>query len=291
MRRSTLRWLWLAPLAATLAACGGDSGGGGCRTATAPTSGPGDTLAHFPTEVGRSWQYQLGTGGTVSLAVTGTVPVGTETAAVFVTSTSADPTPSSEWLVKRPWGAYVVDDGSADPALAGTYPELVIPFPVQVTETTELARCTNVDAGDLDSDGRGDRADVVETLSVVSITDTAVVPAGTFTDLAHVRKDLQMTVRSSSSGSLTVLASMDDWYAPGVGRVESHRTITVVGGGQSSDTIELVSYALPSPLLASPGPGAAGNRPPARLAARPGEPRSFEAAAHRLADAILGWPR
>jgi hypothetical protein len=292
MRLSTIRSLFLALFATSIAACGGGSSPtGGCRRAAAPTSGPGDTLAYFPAEVGRSWQYQETSGGTVTTTVTGTQPVGTETATVFTTSSTADPTPSPELLVKRPWGVYVLDDGTAAPVIAQTLPELIIPFPVVVSPATELVSCTSLDAGDLDQDGRGDRADLVETLAVVSISETAVVPAGTFTSVAHLRKDLSMTVRSTSSGSLTIVASQDDWYAPGVGRVRMTLTVTIVGGPTSSDTIQLVSFTTPAPRLVSPAPVADATTPPARMAARLSAPDSFEAAARRLAAALLAGPR
>jgi hypothetical protein len=290
MRRTTLTCLVVvAPLVALLAACGGGSSAGSCHTLTAPTSGPGDTLDYFPAEVGRSWNYLRGSGGIVSLEVTGTQQVGSETAAVFL-STSAFTTPSVEWVAKRPWGAYLLDDGSADPALAGTFPELVLPFPVQPAATVELARCTSIDAGDLDGDGRSDRADVVETLTVVSSTESTTVPAGSFTDVAHVRKDLELTVRSTSSGSAFVTASMDDWYAPGVGRVRLQRTLDA-GGTPSSDSFQLDSYALPGARLAPAASAPAAAPIAVRVVARPGAPDSLEAAAGRLADRLLGWPR
>jgi len=292
MRRFTFLWLCLAPFAASLVACGGSSSSpGSCQYAAAPATGPGDTLDYFPAEVGRSWLYQQASFGTVTVTVTGTQQVGSETAAVFTSSSTSSPLPSSELLVTRLWGVYLLDDGTSDPVTARTYPELILPFPVQASPTIELVRCTSIDAGDLDGDGRGDRADLVETSSVVSITETAVIPAGSFTDVVHLRKDLRMTLRSSSSGSLSVEASQDDWYARGVGRVVAHRTVTVVGGASQSDTIQLTSFALPIPRLASPGPSSAATPTPALADARHDEPVSFEAAARRLAVSILGGPR
>jgi hypothetical protein len=289
MRRFTFLWLCLAPFAASLVACGGSSSSpGSCQYAAPPTTGPGDTLDYFPAEVGRSWVFQEGSFGTVTFTVTGTQQVGTETAAVFTSSSNSSPVPSSELVVKRLWGVYLIDDGTSDPLTARTYPELILPFPVQVSPTSEQVRCTSIDAGDLDGDGRGDRADLVETYSLVSITETAVVPAGSFTDVAHLRKDLWMTLNSSSSGSLSVEASQDDYYARGVGRVAAHRTVTVVGGASQSGIIQLASFALPTPRLLSPGPSPAAAPPPALAAARPDEPASFEAATRRLAVSILG---
>jgi hypothetical protein len=275
--------------AAVLAACGSGGSGdeiaaGTCRKAPIPSTGPGDASHYFPAEVGFAWTYQSAW-GTTAVSVTGTQVVGAETASVFTTTSALDPTPTRELVVVRPGGVVVLADAGADPLLQQLQPELVLPFPVAVGPRTELIRCVSLDVGDLDGDGRSDHADIVEYLTVLSTSDTAGVPAGDFVGVANVRRDGQVTVRASSGPSVTADFGMQDWYAPGVGRVVTLLTFSVPGTSQT-ETLSLTSWT-PPPAAAAHAMRAASPRP----ARGQGSPESLEAAALGLARRVAGAGR
>jgi hypothetical protein len=258
------RSLALALVAAT--GCGGNTekpAASGCVRSAILTTGPGDVSNYFPAGVGATWNFTIDAGGgAVSRSVTGTQPVGSETAAIFSSSTSASTT--VELVVKRPGGVYVLADASVDPLLAEIYPSLVLPFPVAVMPPALQASCTNLDVGDADGDGKPDQADMTSTLRVFSISETATIAAGNFIDVAHVQTDVTMTVRATAAGSLTVQGTQDDWYAPGVGLVSSRMVLTIPGYGSDSQAMSLASYAIPTPAMAPAGAPASSVSPVAR---------------------------
>ena len=284
--RKTIVLSWAA--AAVLAACGGsnDPGpdpAGTCQKAPIPTTGPGDTSNYFPATVGLSWTYSQSSGGTATMTVTGTQTVGGETASVFTSSSSVDPTPVQELLAKRPAGVVVLADAAADPVEQQLYPELILPFPVAVAPQSETIRCTSLPVGDLDGDGKTDHADIVEYLTVLSTTETATVPAGSFVNVADVRRDLQMTVHGSAGSSATLTMLMQDWYAPGVGLVAKLVTVSVPGYSESV-TSSLTSWSGLGKPYAAPAARAA----PAPVRTAPG---SLTAGAVRLARQLAGLGR
>ncbi len=258
------RAAWLLTVA-VLSACGG--GGdkdeippGTCRKASIPSTGPGDASSYFPAQVGWSWTYNQNGGGTVTVTVTGTQVVGSETASVFTATSTSNPTPSQELVAKRPAGVVVLADPAGDPVDQQLSPELILPFPVAVMPRTEEIRCASLDVGDVDHDGKPDYADVVEYLTVFSTTETADVAAGHFTNVANVLREAQMTLRASAAGTLTLNLAMQDWYAPGVGRVVSLRTVSTAGYSNST-TIALASWTVPAApaqaaVAAPPAPAA-----------------------------------
>jgi hypothetical protein len=251
MTVTMIRWSLALALVATTG-CGGSSAtpaASGCVRAAVLTTGPGDVSSYFPAGVGATWDFTIdGGGGAVTRSVTGTQPAGSETAAVFSSTTSAST--SLELVVKRPGGVYVLANASVDPLLAGVYPSLVLPFPVAVMPAIHQASCTNLDVGDADGDGKPDRADLTSTLRVISINETATIAAGNFINVAHVQTDVTMTVRATAAGSLTVQGTEDDWYAPGVGLVVSRMVLTIPGYGSESQAMSLASYTIPSPAMA-----------------------------------------
>lgn len=249
------RAAWLLTVA-VLSACPGGSDKdeippGTCRKAPIPSTGPGDTLSYFPAQVGWSWTYNQNGGGTVTATVSGTQVVGSETASVFTTTSTSSPTPTQELVAKRPAGVVVLADPAGDPTDQQLSPELILPFPVAVMPRTEEIRCASLDLGDVDYDGKSDYADVVEYLTVFSTTETAEVAAGYFTNVANVLREAQMTVRASAVGTFALNLAMQDWYAPGIGRVVSLRTVSAAGYSDST-TIALASWTVPAaPALAA----------------------------------------
>jgi len=281
--RPPLRLLAATIAATALGACGSKSSDepGTCERAPVPTTGPGDAFSYFPAELGRTWTYDIeGTGATDLVRVDSMTVAGNETVWQFTSVASNDPaTLNIEPVVKRPAGVYVLTDPSVTPPLDKVYPTLVLPFPVAVTPKTLQIQCTNLDVGDLDGDGRGDRAYIVGYLQVLSVTETAQVGAGSFVDVAHVQTTATVSIRASSYGTVTADATEDDWYAKGVGRVVSLLSLAVDGGPPSMQTESLLSYTVPA-AVAAPHPSA--SRAESGAASSP-VPASPEAAAIAMA--------
>jgi hypothetical protein len=232
-------------ISAVASSCSG--GGGdpppapGCTHAASPATGPGDTLNYFPSEVGWSWTYRNASGLLQTLAVTGTQVVGTEVAAVFS---------SGELVVERPSGVYVLADPTVAPPLDQLYPTLVIPFPVAATAAVEQGRCTSLDIGDVDGDGKADVADLVSTLQVLSATETAQVEAGAFTSVAHLLQFVTITVRTTASGSASATVMQEDRFAPGVGLIS--RAIDSSPSIVTPEFLTLVSFTPAAAPAAKP---------------------------------------
>lgn len=284
------RRLLVAAFAAGLAACSGGGGNdsipaGTCQRAAIPSTGPGDTLNYFPSEVGRTWTYlNESSGASVLVTVSGTQVVGSETASLF-TSTTAGSATAPELVVKRPAGVYVLSDPSAEPPFDQLYPSLVLPFPVTPMPETEQATCRALDVGDLDEDGKVDHADITLTLRVYSVTETATITAGSFVDVAHVQSIARIKATTTSHGSIDMVATEDDWFAKGVGRVVSKVTITIPAFAISeSATTSLQSWTMPGAALV-----AASLSAPADPASAPAT--RLEEAALRLAREALGARR
>lgn len=253
MRNSTRRRTAAAFFALSLVACGGGGGsepipGGTCNRAGARTTGPGDALNYFPAEVGRSWTYrQESTGLTGTVSVTGTQVVAGETAAVFTSGTTGSTITENELIVKRPGGVYLLSSQSSEPfGLDQIYPSLLLPFPVAPMPLTEQANCRALDVGDLDGDGKADHADVVVSLQVFAMGETASLATGFFSDLAHAQTVAQVTVTGTGGQKVTVAVTQDDWFARDVGRILSLMKLTNIAAAFSqSSTTSLLSWSLP----------------------------------------------
>ncbi len=283
LRRRAVVASFTLSLAVALAACGGGDGdaipAGTCRRAAIPSTGPGDTLNYFPAAVGRTWTYRNESSDVIgTTTVSATQPVGAETAFVFITTAPSGP-PSTELVVKRPAGVYVLSDPSAEPPFDQLYPSMILPSPVAVMAPTEQATCRALDLGDLDGDLKPDHADLVVTLRVFSVTETAGVPAGQFFDVAHTQLAAHVTATATTGGTVVVDATQDDWFARDVGRVVSLLRLTAPGMNEST-TVSLQSWTVPA--------GAQALAPAAPASAR--APR-LEEAALRLARQAVGAAR
>lgn len=253
------RLLWLGVVSA-LWGCGGSGGEAGsegvlpgtCRKAAIPSTGPGDALGYFPADVGRSWTYRLDTGETFTLAVIGTQTVNGETAMVF--ADLANPS-LTELIVKRPAGVVVAAESPGDPIEQQLNPQLALPFPVVEGPTTELVRCVQLPLDDQDGDGKVDTLDLAASLTVLTTARTVVVPAGSFANVAVVRREVQWALTTSRMGPYQGTELREDSYAPGVGRVATQ--VQGTNGGLSwSGSLSLESWTVPTAPVA-PKPVAA----------------------------------
>ncbi len=253
---------------AALASCSGGSGGDSpsapsCSRPAVSTTGPGDALDYFPNEVGWSWTYYGAETGSVTWTVTGTVAVGNETASVWSTG---------ELVVERPSGAYALSDATVEPPLDQLYPLLLLPFPVATTAAADQGECTSISVGDSDGDGKGDTVDMVATMQVLSVTETAQVMAGSFTDVVHVQQVMHVTNHLSALGTVAETITQDDWFAPGLGLVVRRLEDSAPPYFDDVASFQLASFTRPPLPAATAVDGAeraqapAGAAPPIALA-------------------------
>lgn len=236
---------------AALTACGGGGGGGG----DAPSSnelpvtlgqpGPGDPDAYLPLVQGNFWHFRGTTvaGGATtsfetSVQVTGTRIVGGVTALVLReadTTAGSGGEASDQSVVKDLNGLAVLEAGS-DPLTLSLVPYWELRFPLQSGSTFVQLDRTEVDMGeDLDGDGRNEQIDVLSTVTVVGF-ETVSVPAGTFSEAAHIRRQLALKVRLSGDGRVIEASeTAHAWFARGVGWVRRSSTIAALGESITTD--------------------------------------------------------
>lgn len=260
----------LAVLTLSLAACGGGGGGGGdaggggntggvasgggttgtvTGTAPAPSTGPGDTSALFPSAAGSVWLYDgtdSASPGQTSLetvGVTGTTTVKGATVAVFHVTDSTGGTPFDQYYATSAGG--VTDYGNSD--ATDTVTNALVPAPVLVFPPT-VATIAHVVGTSL-PDGFGDVVNADQVVQVVG-TDGVTVGAGVFPDAVKVVVSVTGTITNTSTGQVAAVTGSDArWYAPGVGLVQE--TVTTGSDVQTyaarGYTIAGVAHGLDAP--------------------------------------------
>jgi hypothetical protein len=111
-------------------------------------------------------------------------------------------------------------------------------FPVQNGSTFVQLDRSDVDMGqDLDGDGRNERLDVLSTVTVIGF-ETVSAPAGTFSEAAHIRRQVALTVHLSRDGQVVEASeTASAWFARGIGWVRRSSTISVLGESITSDQL------------------------------------------------------
>lgn len=218
----------------TLVACGG-GGGGGSTLETAALAGD-----YFPLAVGDTWVYDDSKGGRSTVRVTGTgTAEGREGLRVVVEDTSGEVS-ESVYLVTAS-GVRQVPVSGGDLLLRAIGSMEVLRLPLRVGERfVQIDR--TIDSGiDFDGDGRNDQMDVRSVSEVVGV-ERITTAVGTFEQAAHVRTSVHATVHLSAQGnSADIDATMNDWYASGVGPVRSAMVITAAGYSETT-TMDLTAW-------------------------------------------------
>lgn len=249
---------WTVAVAAAcsvfLAACGGGRSEekAGCTHAAVPTSGPGDVDHYFPVDVGRTWTYAFNDGysqGTQTMTVGNPSTVQGEPVSVFTyTFTTATESGSgSDAYAVRPAGVYRVSSTDAASPAGQILPILVLPFPVQVTNPIQQVACQHLQFVE---EGVTFDTDIVASVGISVIQPAITVPAGTFTNVAHVQATINLTMRAQGS-TIQAVIYVTDCYAPGVGLISEFTMITIDGYEVGAETLYLTSYA-PLTRVAAP---------------------------------------
>jgi hypothetical protein len=210
------RVLGAGALSLILAACGGEGGGGGSAAppgptvtggGSAPSSGPGDTMAYFPLAAGNQWLYNSTDSSTntpslifdVTAAVNGTKTVQGQLATTFTRSNSSTTAaPIDQYYASSGGGISYL--GTTDPAdtitpLLIPYPQLL--FPV-VTGTVSSISGKNLAFGK-DATGKAITLSLTQTI-VNSALETVSVPAGTLSEWIRTQRYLSQWHATHRSG-------------------------------------------------------------------------------------------
>jgi hypothetical protein len=248
---NTLRHLvCCAIVAAALTACGG--GGGDAPASnelpvTLGQPGPGDPDAYLPLAQGNFWHFRgtsVAGGATTSfetsMQVTGTRTVGGVTALVLreAETTAGDGGEASDQSVVKDLNGLAVLEAGSDPLSQALTPYWELRFPLQSGDAFVQLDRSDVDMGeDLDGDGRNERVDVRSTVTLVGF-ETVSAPVGTFSETAHIRRQIAVKVRLSGDGRVFEASeTADAWFARGIGWVRRSSTVAALGESITTDQL------------------------------------------------------
>jgi hypothetical protein len=211
---------------------------------------PGDPQIYFPTETGRTWEFE-GTINTApfvnTLAITGTEIVKGTTVDVY-TESNRDDTGLSMKTYRLKDGDGLWYYGTDD--IADTLTPLLIPyremvFPLSPGAGMVVLAKTGLDYGrDEDSDGINETCDVTIS-TVMDKFEDLLLPAGNFTATAKINTYTRIEVTLSKDGSVFVGQEWNSkWYAPDVGPVKRDSLFTTPIG--NTRVVEVLkSYGTP----------------------------------------------
>jgi len=253
--RTITRVALIVTLGTWIGACGGGGGGGGSSpppgpsvtgSGSAPSTGPGDTMAYFPLAAGNQWLYNSTDSSTntpslifdVTAAVNGTKTVQGQSATI-VTRTNS-PTPVDQYYASSAGG--ITYFGTSDPA--DTITPLLIPYPQMLfpvsTGTVSSITGKNLAFG---KDAAGNAITLNLTQTIVNAgLETVSVPAGTF---ANAMKQVTTVSGTALDGSQSIPVSGTDtvWFAPGVGQVKEI-SVANASGTSITNTFDLKGFVV-----------------------------------------------
>ncbi len=237
-RNWTLRYRQGATVAllAMLAACGGGGGGGG-----GGGEPPALTGNFFPLAVGDRWVYDGGaTAPVLTVRATATRTVDGQTGIVVATDDPMDGTSESVYVVGTT-AVRQVPTSTTDPLVAAIGPLDVMRFPLQAGDRWTQIDKTIATGMDFDADGRQESASVRSEVQVIGL-ESVSTPAATFPGALHQRTTLTVVVQLTSvPQAITVVTTVDDWYAPDIGPVRT-TLVTTSQGVSETQTMALVGY-------------------------------------------------
>ncbi len=221
---------------------------------TGNATGPGDEKNYFPLNQGNTWNYEGAITETgfptvaysTSTSVTGTKVLSGVTATVLTESNPDNIGKAvEEYIFKNSHGITYLDNN--DPSDAITHqlvPYQAMLFALLPGSSFVQVNESGLDYGqDVDFDGKDETADVNSIVTLKSM-ETVTVPAGTFPGCARIETDLTLTVTLSSNNTkITVTAVQTQWFAPGIGPVQSV-TITTSSNYSSTETEKLIGYTV-----------------------------------------------
>ncbi|MFT3957326.1 MAG: FG-GAP-like repeat-containing protein [Piscinibacter sp.] len=236
------QWWIVWTLASLLAGCGGGGGGGGGGTGLPDGLVFSAAGKFFPSDADARWVYSNGENGEITTqTVVGTQAVDGGTAKVVQGVSLLDGSRTSSVYLTDADGVREYLPNANDPVSAALSGVHVIRWPAAAGDSFSLLDQTINSGVDYDGDNRPDRIALRVDLSIIG-SETLTTPAGRFENCAHQQQTLQQTLLpSSGQAAVTIRATIDSWFAPGVGLVRS--TVAIQGGTQSTrETQTLTGY-------------------------------------------------
>jgi hypothetical protein len=246
-------------MAGALAACGGGGDDGSGLDAADPEQGTQPTeednaslgvetllgrggAEYFPLGNGDQWVYRTGDDGQLKFRVAGRERIGEFNTHVVTHNVPGFAPFEQVNFVVDGRAVRQVPGVDANPVLQALGPIDVMRFPIIPGDRFEQVHRT-VDSGvDIDGDGRTDALTVRAEVAVVAFELLTRVDAGLFARTAHLRTRIEQTLVASSTGARTTLnATLDDWYAPGVGLIRS-RGVYREGEAVATSSQSLLAY-------------------------------------------------
>lgn len=235
-------WMFVL-LMLLLSACGG-----GGETETAPTAA---SSSYFPAAVGNRWVYLASSGDSAEpprlelVEVSGNADVQGTSAVVLRSFNAADGSDIGvEYLSVTDAGVARLPDPALQPGDRAIPAMDLLRFPLVVGSSYEQMNKTFDIGADYDGDGVHESLRIVSQVSVVGM-ESVQTDAAVFADAAHVRTVVVQTGTYSAGGAPFIsTATVDGWYAPGVGLVREDTVTTSSGGLNSSRHVTLVGYSV-----------------------------------------------
>ena len=229
----------LAVATAVLASCGGGGGTGGGG------GGGGSTITgnFFPLDSGGRWFFAAA-GASSKVRVVGPGSAGgvSGTLVETIDETSGSIIDQSVYVVAAD-GVRQYTPGVNDPISQALHGLQILRYPLQAGDSYVLID-TTLDLGeDFDGDGRNERLSVRVVNTVIGL-ETVSTAAGSFSGALHQRQVIDESVKPTG-GSATVSAkvTIDSWYAPDVGLVQTQ--VAISGQGISDSVSEgLTAYGV-----------------------------------------------
>lgn len=239
-------------LAGLLSGCGGGGTDGTSAPGTPEQTAPSDDAEglgldallgrgadYFPLGNHDQWVYRTGSGEQLKFKVTGRERVGDiDTHIVTHNVPGFAPFEQVNFAVNAR-ALRQVPGAGANSVLQALGPLDVMRFPLTPGERfTQVDR--TVDSGvDIDGDGRNDMIAVRSDVTMVGFDLLTQTEAGLFARTAHLRTRIEQTLIASATATRsTVSATIDDWYAPGVGLIRSR------GVFRDGDAVQNTSQSL-----------------------------------------------
>jgi hypothetical protein len=195
----------------------------------------------FPLAVGDRWVYDGGvTAPVVTVRADAIRRVDGQDGIVVITEDPVDGASESVYVVGAAAVRQVPAD-TGDPLVNAIGPLDVMRFPLRAGDRwTQIDK--TVDTGmDFDGDGRQERATVRSEVEVIGL-ESVTTPVANFTGSLHQRTTLTVVVQLTSvPQAVTVVTTVDDWYAPDIGPVRAQIVMTSQGTTETQ-TLALTSY-------------------------------------------------
>lgn len=257
-----------AVAAALLVSCGGGGGGG----AAGGGGGGGPTIAgnFFPLDSGARWFYAAAGEASAVRVVGAATAAGQAGTLVETVDESGGSVLDQSVYVVAADGVRQYATSIADPISQALDGMQVLRYPLRAGDSYSQVDTVVGLGQDLDGDGRAEQLELSVDMTVVGL-ETVTTAAGTFAGALHQRQVVRESVKpTGGSDRVTVTITLDTWYAPEVGPVQS--AIRIAGAGLDETVQEtLTAYGVGSrrsetvaPTVQSVTPGSA-VRPPSAI--------------------------